>query len=293
MKRINQIRILFAMLAMLVSSVAHSDIRNYSASVNQSQWRVKESSRLQCSLAHPIPGYGEAVFTALASKKLNMEFELDMLRLPDTYGIAKVYSVPPRWVPGGMQKTIADMRLRRQFDGDLPKQAAWTMLTELEKGYVPTIFYEDWDNPYDKVTVGLNAANFNKHYTDFVTCVSNLLPFSFEDISYTVLTYEFNSTELTKTSKRRLAMISEYLKEDSDMELVLVDGYSDSFGGSFKNKEISIQRAVETKAHLKSLGVTSQLIDVTGHGERRHIAPNDDEFTRPQNRRVIIRMSKS
>jgi outer membrane protein OmpA-like peptidoglycan-associated protein len=167
------------------------------------------------------------------------------------------------------------------------------MLTELEKGYRPTIYYEDWDNPYDKVTVGLNAANFATNYNDFVSCVSNLLPFSFEDISYTILTYEFNSTELTKTSKRRLAMISEYLKEDNDMELVLVDGYSDSFGGSFKNKEISIQRAVETKAHLRSLGVTSQLIDVTGHGERRHIAPNDDEFTRPQNRRVIIRMSKS
>ena len=276
----------------LATSSSQAAIRNYSAEVENSNWRLASGTRLNCTLSHQIPGYGTALFRSVASKQLNMEFELDMLLLPKTYDVAGVYSVPPRWIPGGAQRTIAQMPLRKQFDSELPETAAWTMLSELEKGYWPTIYYQDWYNQNDQISVALNAANFTEVYQNFARCVSRLLPFSFEDIAYTVLNYKLNSTELTKASERRLAMISEYLAQDSEMELVLVDGYSDSFGGSFKNKELSVERAVETKARLRNMGVTANIIEVTGHGERRHVAQNNNERTRPQNRRVVIRMEK-
>lgn len=41
------------------------------------------------------------------------------------------------------------------------------------------------------------------------------------------------------------------------------------------------------------MGVDSNRIEVTGHGEKRHISPNDNAIEREQNRRVVIRMSKS
>jgi outer membrane protein OmpA-like peptidoglycan-associated protein len=276
----------------LIVSSPQAAIRQYAAEVENSNWRLASGTRLDCTLVHEIPGYGKALFTSVASKQLNMEFELDMFLLPDTYDVAGVYSVPPRWLPGAVQRTIAEIQLRKQFDGDLPKKAAWTMLSELEKGNWPTIHYQDWYNDNDKISVALNAANFTTVYHNFAECVSRLLPFGFEDIAYTVLNYKLNSTELTKASERRLAMISEYLRQDSDMELVLVDGYSDSIGGRFKNKELSIERAVETKVRLRNMGVTSNIIEVTGHGERRHIAQNNRELTRGQNRRVVIRMEK-
>jgi len=268
-------------------------MRQYSATIESSNWRIDSDTRLQCTLNHELPGYGEAMFTSTASKQLNMEFELDMHLLPSKFDMAAVYSVPPKWMPGVAPKPIADMSIRKQYNGDLPQDAAWTMLSELEKGFWPTIYYQDWYNKYDQVSVALNASNFSGVYQEFVKCVSNLLPFNFDDIAYTVLSYQNNSTELTKYSQKRLTMIGEYLKEDSELELVLLDGYTDSYGGRWNNEQLSIRRANEVKSYLTTLGVPEDRIQLTGHGEKRHIAPNDTRESRAQNRRVVVRLSKS
>jgi outer membrane protein OmpA-like peptidoglycan-associated protein len=289
-KRILQSVLCFTIVALSLN--VHAALRQYSAKVENSDWQLKDKSRLLCTLSHKVPGYGEAMFSSFASKQLNMEFELDMLRLPKSFGMAAVYSVPPKWMPGQLQRTIADMTIRKQYNGDLPEQAAWTMLTELEKGFWPTIYYQDWYNQYDRVSVGLNASNFAMPYEKFAQCIANLLPYSFQDIAYTILTYQFNNTRLTKYSQKRLAMIGEYLKEDTDLELVLLDGYTDSFGGRAINKQISVRRAVEIKAFFSSMGVAPDRIEIIGHGERRHISSNINETTRAKNRRVVIRMSK-
>ncbi|RDV25172.1 OmpA family protein [Alteromonas aestuariivivens] len=281
------------LISLLTCSFCHGAMRQYSAAVENSDWQVDDGSRLACTLRHPLPGYGDALFTSVASKQLNMEFELDMHLLPKKFSMAAVYSVPPKWMPGKAPKPIADMTLRKQYNGDLPEEAAWTMLSELEKGYWPTIYYQDWYNPYDKVAVALNASNFTYSYRQFVRCVSNLLPFGFEDIAYTVLAYEKNSTELTKYSQKRLSMIGEYLKEDNNMELVLLDGYTDSYGGRWNNEQLSVRRATQVKDYLTGLGVEADRIEVTGHGEKHHIAPNSNSASRALNRRVIVRLSKS
>lgn len=278
---------------LLFSALSHGAMRQYAAPVESSDWAMQEQNRLQCTLTHPVPGYGEALFSSVASKQLNMEFELDMRLLPKKFGVAAVYSVPPKWMPGAVPKTIADMTLRTQYNGDLPEDAAWTMLSELEKGFWPTIYYQDWYNTYDKVAVALNASNFAPAYHDFVNCVSKLLPYSFDDIAYTVLSYEKNSTVLSKYSQKRLNMIGEYLKEDSGLELVLLDGYTDSYGGRWSNEQLSVRRANQVKAYFTALGVDSSRIEVTGHGEKRHISENTNSDARALNRRVVVRLSKS
>ncbi len=284
--------ICIALTLTLLAGTAQAGIRQYAASIETSDWKVITENRLQCTLSHQVQNYGQALFTSMAGKQLNMEFELDMLRLPNHYGMAAVYSVPPRWMPGEGRREIAEMAVRKQYSGDLPQQAAWTILSELEKGFWPTIYYQDWYNAYDKVAVALNASNFNAPYQQFVSCVSNLLPYSFEDIAYTVLSYQKNSSELTKASKKRLAMIGDYLKEDNDLELVLLDGYTDSYGGRWNNEQLSVKRAEQVKAFFTGMGVGEERIDVTGHGEKRHVAPNTNPSSRAQNRRVVIRMAK-
>ncbi|MFC3093205.1 OmpA family protein [Alteromonas sediminis] len=276
----------------LLCGSSHAAMRQYAAPVESSAWMLQESSRLTCALAHTLPGYGSATFTSMASKQLNMEFELDMKLLPKRFGTAAVYSVPPQWMPGKAQRKLADMTIRTQYNGDLPEDVAWTMLSELEKGHWPTIYYQDWYNQADKVAVSLNASNFYNEYQSFVNCVSNLLPYSFEDIAYTVLSYEKNSTKLTRYSQRQLEMIGEYLKEDTALELVLIDGHADSWGASGRNEQLSIRRANVIKDYFTQMGVEADRIDITGHGERRHIAPNDTPESRALNRRVIVQLSK-
>ena len=88
-------------------------------------------------------------------------------------------------------------------------------------------------------------------------------------------------------------MIGEYLKHDTDLQLVLLAGYTDSFGGRWTNEQLSIRRANEIRDFFTSMGVPSSRIDVKGYGEKRHIAPNNTEANRAQNRRVVIRMAKT
>jgi len=271
---------------------AQAGIRQYSASINSSQWQLASDSRLQCTLAHQIPHYGQARFSARASRNLNMEFELDMMLLPDSYSLAQVRSESPNWRPGYGGRVLADMKLYKQFNPSLPKKVAWTMLSELEQGMSPTFYYDDWHSEQDKISVSLSTARFNRAYRNFVACIGNLLNYSFDDISYTVLNYQSNSDQFTKASQRRIDMIREYLSLDPNLELVLIDAYSDSYGGRWSNLKLSERRALKIRDYFVKNGISSDRIEAKGYGEKRHISSNDTTLGRGKNRRVVIQMQK-
>jgi outer membrane protein OmpA-like peptidoglycan-associated protein len=285
-------KLIISFACLLIATNTQAGLRQYSAELSASDWQVSEKSRLQCTLSHVIPNYGEARFYTKASRNSNMDFELDMLRLPDNYGLAEVRAVSPRWKPGSSDYTIAQMDLHKQFSPGLPKKIAWTMLSELEQGMNPTFYYNDWYNEKDKIAVTISNAKFQNAYKKFVSCMGNLLNYSFEDISYTVLNYQLNSDKLTKASEKRLAMITEYLSLDSNLELVLLDAYTDSYGGRWPNLKLSERRANAVKQFFIKSGIDAKRIMAKGYGEKRHIASNDTVLGRGQNRRVVIRMEQ-
>ena len=279
-------------LLLFIVNHAHAGIRQYRATIENSSWSLTENSRLQCTLSHQIPRYGEARFYSEASRKLNVEFELDMMRLPDNYSLAEVRSESPNWRPGEGGRSLAKMPLHKQFSPSLPKKIAWNMLNELDQGMTPTFYYNDWYSESDKISVGLSTARFRKAYQEFVSCVSNLLNYSFDDISYTVLNYEFGSDKLTKASKKRMQMIVEYLSVDPELELILIDGYSDSYGGRNTNLKLSQRRSNTIKNLIVANGIDASRIEASGYGEKRHIASNQTILGRNQNRRVVVRMEQ-
>lgn len=282
----------FAATAMGLSSFqSHGAIRHYAADASNSNWTLSSNTRLNCGLSHSVPRYGEATFTSVANKNLNMLFEMDMMRLPRNYALAQVTSVPPAWRSGVAAKSISNMELKKQYNPEMPEKAAWTMLNELEKGFIPTVYYADWYSPYDKVAVGLSAINFIDVYDQFLRCVDSLLPYSFEDVSYTVLKFKKNSDELSKESISRLAQISEYLRHNQMVQTITIDAYSDSHGGWATNLKVSKKRAKKIADHIVSLGVDEGRVKVTGHGEKRHAASNKTELGRMTNRRVVVQMN--
>lgn len=279
-------------LSIGLTTSAHADVRHYSASMDNSEWRVSEYSPLQCTLEHRIPRYGDVRFQAQASREMNLRMVLDMLRLPDTYDVAAIKSVAPHWRPGVASRELGDLDLYRQFSSELDKPMAWTILTELEKGMKPTFYYEDWHNRHDQVAVSISAVNFHDRYDDFLDCVAQLLPYSFDDISFTVLQYHERTDDLTNPSQRRLMQIGEYLRHDQDIELVLVDAHTDSYGPFEENEALAQRRAESVKNFLLNVGVNENQIRMTAHGERRHAAPNDTELERQTNRRVVVQMQR-
>ncbi len=281
-----------ASVLLSIGQAQANSVRHYSANLDNSAWQVSEENRLACEMEHEIPRYGKVRFQSEASKELNLRMKMEMRKLPDSYGVSAIESVPPRWQPGESSYRIGDMKLYKQFDGELQKQLAWTLLSELEKGRYPTFFYNDWYNSRDEVAVSISSVNFRRAYDDFMSCVNALLPFSFDDIAYTVLNHEAESEKLTVASQRKLKQISDYLQVDNDLELVLVDAYTDSLGARGPNKELTEERAKEIQQFFVERGIDAERIKTVAHGEDRPVKSNDNELNRQINRRVVVQLSK-
>ncbi|MGB0895376.1 MAG: flagellar protein MotY [Parashewanella sp.] len=270
----------------------NAELRHFVASLDDSQWKITGNTPITCKLEHQIPMYGKAIFSSQASKNINLSFSLDMWRKPEKVTKAELYSQAPKWRPGVANKKLTEVTYHRYFNGEVPKAAAWTMLHELENGMQPTFYYADWYNQSRQVAVGLSAVNFHQKYDKFRHCLANLLPYSFEDIAFTVLNFKEGGTELTRFSKQQMARVQEYLSYDPEVELVLVDAYTDSYGGRNANKRVSMRRAQAIEKYFIAHGVNKNRIVSSGHGETRHIAANDTLAQRAKNRRVVIQINK-
>ncbi len=278
--------------SLLLPCFASAELRHYVASLEDSHWRVTRNTPIICKLEHDIPSYGKAIFTSEAGKELNLNFTLDMWLKPDQVTRATLMSRAPTWRPGIRSREITALTYQKYFNGEVPKRAAWSMLAELDRGMEPTFYYADWYNQTNKIAVGLSTVNFGRKYAEFKSCLANLLPYGFDDIAFTVLNYEFGGTELTRFSKMQLARVQEYLSYDNNVELVLVDAYTDSYGGRSINEKMSLKRANSIKEFFVAKGIPQQRIHTMGHGERRHVASNETIDERSRNRRVVIRISK-
>ncbi len=283
----------FTALFMSSSAAAWQNLRQYTATLDNSTWSVKTATALRCELGHTIPNFGEALFVSEANKELNLLFHLQMTRLPDDYGLAKVLSVAPNWRAGEPTKPLADMQLLKQFNGNLPKKQAWTMLTELEQGFSPTFYFADWHSPYDQIVASLNPVHFAGPFEKFNQCLAGLLRYSFDDISLSMLNYQSNSNEFTRESQARLTQIAEYLKHDKSIAAVEIDTYTDSYGGRWINDELSSKRAAALKEFFVANGVDEKLIKTEGFGEKRHVAANETSRGRATNRRAVVQIVRA
>lgn len=289
-------RALCISLLLSVSLVSHTSanvsVRQYAAKIETSTWEFDpQSNRLECRLNHQIDRFGQAQFKSVASNRLNMHFAMNMRMLPDTYAQAAVYSMAPKWMPGVQSRLLTKMDLQQQFQPELPKAMAWTLLTELEKGLWPTFEYQDWYNSNDTIMVSLHSANFMPAYQDFVDCTSMLLPYSLDDIAFTILTYQDDNHTLTPYAQRRLDQIAEYLKYDNDMSLVLVDSHTGALLGQSSNMNMSKARAENIKTFFADNGIDRSRIEVTAYSEKRSIAP-DRKLLSGFNKRVVVQLFK-
>ncbi|WP_245905515.1 flagellar protein MotY [Photobacterium lipolyticum] len=281
------------MLVGLMISLPAQATKQYVATPAQSSWKVAVDTPLECRMIHAIPSYGEAQFTSRAGKKINLDFELKMRRPMGETRDVNLISMPARWMPGDAAEPITRLTFFKQFDGYVGGQMAWAMLSELEGGRYPTFSYQDWQHRNKMIEVSLAAVSFQTPYQQFSQCLDNLLPYSFEDIAFTVLHYDSDSDELNKASQKRLAQITDFVRYSDDIDLVLLATYTDSDGGKNVNQNLSERRAKKLEEYFMSLGLPENRIQVEAYGKRRPIADNSTPIGRNKNRRVVISLGRT
>lgn len=276
-----------------LSSNALALEKHYVAKPLQSKWQMVANTRLECRLVHPIPNFGDAVFSSRASKKINLDFELKMKRPMGKTRDVHLVSMPPVWRPGDGADRLTTLRFFQQFDGYVGGQTAWNILSELEKGRYPTFSYQEWRDRDQQIEVALSSVLFQPSYNAFSDCIANLLPYSFEDIAFTILHYDRSSVELNKQSQKRLAQIADYIKHNQNIDLVLVSTYTGAEDSKSASQNLSERRAEVLQEYFKSLGLPEDRIQVQGYGRRRPIDDNSSPIGKDRNRRVVISLGRT
>ena len=103
----------------------------------------------------------------------------------------------------------------------------------------------------------------------------------------TVIYFEHNSNELPPKAYETLNNIVKFTSQRPNLKIT-VEGYTDSYGSSVYNKQLSQYRADMVKNYLIGNGIAPTKIEALGKGQANPIMNNATIEGRSQNRRVEI-----
>ena len=98
--------------------------------------------------------------------------------------------------------------------------------------------------------------------------------------------------EILPQSFSLLDDVAKVFVENEQIEVVQVEGHTDSTGGADINRKLSQQRAESVLKYLAGKGVAKKRMVAKGFGPDKPIADNGDEAGREQNRRVEFNILK-
>lgn len=109
--------------------------------------------------------------------------------------------------------------------------------------------------------------------------------------------YEFNSAELTESSKKVLDALITIMDDNTEMEIEL-GAHTDDIGNEIYNQDLSEKRAKSCVDFLVSKNISASRLTFKGYGETMPIAPNklkkgkDNPAGRAKNRRTEFKVTK-
>jgi general secretion pathway protein A len=105
-----------------------------------------------------------------------------------------------------------------------------------------------------------------------------------------IIHFDHNSNELPQKAYETLNHIVKLTSQHPNLKIT-VEGYTDSYGSAFYNKQLSQYRADMVKNYLIGNGIAPAQISARGRGPENPIEPNATVEGRRLNRRVEIRVN--
>ena len=100
--------------------------------------------------------------------------------------------------------------------------------------------------------------------------------------------FDFDKANIRADARPVLDEAERTLKEEKDIELVIVEGHTDGVGSEGYNMKLSRRRAEAVRGYLVDHGIAPSRIRAEGFGKSRPVASNDTAEGRAQNRRVEL-----
>ncbi|QLE87547.1 OmpA family protein [Shewanella sp. Scap07] len=258
----------------------------YQTPMELSQWQFN-GSPYGCEIRHHVDGFGDYVLSAKPGEKIDIALQTDWLALQQH--ASNISIVNASWQanqPVGQHGTQLQW-LGRQASSQ-HNTAQFVEALELGKTW------QTYIQPSADIGYLVKSAPVNTRSVAlaFRQCRQQLLPKPFEYVRH--VTFNFASAEslLTPTQFSDIEAIAAYIKVDSSIKQVLVDGHADAVGDRLANLVLSKQRADEVSARLVEVGIDSAMIQVRHHGTRAPLASNHHQAGQAKNRRVSVRLIK-
>lgn len=266
------------------ADVSHLD---FASPMGQESWRAT-GNPLRCGLSLAIPNYGVGYFEQYATK--DPHFILRTWNEVQQVLPALVLASPPVWKEGRNFMVAKSSIKPGEFGMFLPRTPALKLLYFLSQGYNANFNYRNEQG--FTTTIVLSPIRFQKVYAKYQRCISNLLPFNYDDVKESTFLFASDSRMISEEGKVQLRRIAQYLAADRQIDSVRVVGYADDSGRKGYNNAISEYRAKAVEHYLLSLGVPKEKLSVTWVGAQQPVARNDTDDGRAANRRVIVTMYK-
>ena len=277
---------------LLAGSIKTVSAQTYSADLTSSDWKVS-ATPFACSLTHSIPVFGKAIFAHKAGGG-EVFFLESQGKVVFPAGTVMLETQPPVWrsdlVPLSLGSVIAaggNQPIRHTSVQVAPLVVQLTAGVNVMYSSQPVVTAPSRSLV---MRVVLNAKNFNEGYKRYQQCVADIIPYSFAQIARTFINYGENPEGLTSKNKADLKKVVRYIKADSKVVGVFVDGHSDNSGTAAENEVRSKQAAEWVAAYLTEQGVAADKITTRWHGDKFVIANNKVAPGRAQNRRVTVRL---
>lgn len=276
-------RLFLSLMALVPGFLAgQAGAQTYIASFQDSQWNAR-SGAFACNLGQEIPGFGSArlVRNAGAAEVLVLSGKAQALGA----GSFKVEAVAPAWRSDISPKSLGQARADNQSLQVGGAQIA-AITNSLEQG-TNVIFSGN------NVRVGLEARNFGPAFATYKTCVKNLIPYTFAQLSHTVLNYQKEADELSPRARTELDKIVRYVKADKRVLGIIVDAHSDKLPKPEDGEALSHREAEWVTAYLIDKGIAADNITTRWHGDKFPIADNKNKAGQAKNRRVTVRLENA
>ncbi|KEQ16368.1 OmpA family protein [Endozoicomonas numazuensis] len=279
-------RLLSSILILLITSIlgaqaAHAEL--FKAELDESEWRFKSSPFL-CELTHPVPRFGHIHFLAEAGEPLKMAIESPWMM--DFSGSLTFGTSPAPW-QHGQRPEIIGMKNFSELNAPITL-GVLRLLEKIQSGHWAELNLQRPDHPLWKIK--LSGVGFREPYLSFNRCRTQLLPANFDQLRFTTVLYRSGKSILTKAQRKELDKIIRYMKTDSRVARIEVDGHSDRLGTALGNRKISRLRAERIQDYMHEEGIAKSRIVIRFHGSRYPLNKGNTKELRAKNRRVELRL---
>ncbi|WP_196137273.1 OmpA family protein [Aliikangiella sp. G2MR2-5] len=282
---------LLAIIGGTISLSAFASFKHYEAPMDESRWYFS-GNPIECKLIHNIPMYGDAEFRKIAGRQEMLGFNLGYKRQAiESSKVARVMALSPSWQPHQNNRELGEVTLKTgPYIVKSSESSSWRLLNELEVGRYPTFYYQEFNHLEDQVAVSLSSIGFRPQYDKFLDCLTSLVPYKLNELTKMTLYFDFDRFSVKTLYKERLYALAQYIKYDPSLEVVFIDGYTDSKGSRYYNQKLAERRIDSVKNILQLDGVKDERFKTTAFGEKKPAQSNRTAKGRSLNRRVLIKI---